>query len=365
MEKLVLQDVVKTFKKNAGVRGINLEVKEGEFFVILGPSGCGKTTTLRMIAGLETVDSGHIFLDGREITDFPPRLRNISMVFQNYALYPFMSVKDNIIFPLKIMKIPKSEIEQKVEEIGRTLGISELMDRKPGEISGGQKQRVALARSLVRDPSIFLMDEPLSNLDAKLRGQMRVELKRLQKAFNTTTVYVTHDQVEATTLADRACVMNDGKIVQLGNPDDLYNLPNSIFSAIFLGDPAMNMIPGEISVKDGKTHLRIEEFSLEIPDIHTNRETPRDVMVGMRPEDVQLGDDGIPAELSLIQNLGKSTYEYFKTKYGDNIARQDVVSSRLVLGEKVMIKIDPKSLYLFDTNTGNLIYKYGRKNYQE
>jgi multiple sugar transport system ATP-binding protein len=365
MEKLVLQDVVRIFKKNVGVLGVSLEVKEGEFFVILGPSGCGKTTTLRMIAGLETVDSGHIFLDEREITNFPPKLRNISMVFQNYALYPFMTVKDNILFPLKILKMPKSEMDQKVEEIGMKLGIMELMDRKPGEISGGQKQRVALARSLVREPSLFLMDEPLSNLDAKLRGQMRVELKRLQREFNTTTVYVTHDQVEATTLADRACLMNGGKIVQMGNPNDLYTLPVNTFSATFLGDPAMNMIPGEITVKDGKTYLTVEDFAVEMPDIHTERETPRDVMVGMRPEDVQLGDDGIAVELNLIQNLGKSIYEYFKTQHGDNIVRQDVVSSKLALGDRSMVVIDPKSIYLFETNTGSLIYKYGRKKYQE
>ena len=365
MEKLVLQNIVRVFKKNFGVLGVSLEVKEGEFFVILGPSGCGKTTTLRMIAGLETVDEGKIFLDEREITNFPPKLRNISMVFQNYALYPFMTVRDNIQFPLKISKMTKSEMEDKTQQISKTLGISELLDRKPGEISGGQKQRVALARALVREPSLFLMDEPLSNLDAKLRGQMRVELKRLQKEFNTTTVYVTHDQIEAITLADRACLMNGGKIVQMGNPSDLYTLPVNTFSATFLGDPAMNMLPGEISVMDGKTCLKIEECSVEITDIHTERRTPRDVKVGIRPEDVQLGEDGIPVELSLVQNLGKSVYEYFKTKNGDTIVRQDVASSKLVLGDKSTVSIDPKFVYLFDTNSGELVYKHGRKEYQE
>ncbi|MCL4323560.1 MAG: ABC transporter ATP-binding protein [Candidatus Thermoplasmatota archaeon] len=365
MEKLVLQDVVKVFKKNVGVLGINLEVREGEFFVILGPSGCGKTTSLRMIAGLETVDSGHIFLDEREITNFPPKLRNISMVFQNYALYPFMTVRENIIFPLKILKMPKSEMEEKTEQIAKTMGLSDLLDRRPGEISGGQKQRVALARALVREPSLFLMDEPLSNLDAKLRGHMRVELKRLQKEFNTTTVYVTHDQIEATTLADRACLMNNGRIVQMGNPNDLYDLPVDTFTATFLGDPAMNILPGELYVEKGNTYLKIEDYTIKMNDIKTEMEHPRDVKVGIRPEEVQLGDDGIPVELNLVQNLGKSIYEYFKTKNGETIIRQDVVNSRHVLGDRSMVSVDEKSLYLFETNTGGLIYRYGKKKYQE
>ncbi len=363
MSKLVLQNVNRDFGGHKGVFDVNLEVDDGEFFVILGPSGCGKTTTLRMIAGLESVDSGHIFLNEREITDFPPRLRNIAMVFQNYALYPFMTVRDNIQFPLKITKMSKKDRDAKTEEVAKLLGISDLLDRKPGEISGGQRQRVALGRALVREPALFLMDEPLSNLDAKLRTQMRVELKRLQKEFNTTTVYVTHDQVEATTLADRACLMNGGVVVQIGPPLDLYNLPENTFVATFVGDPPMNMLNGKLISRNGEVILQVSGASFPMADIDLGDSQEIEVKVGFRPEDLSLGQSGIEARLVVTQNIGKSIYEYFKTPDGLDLIRQDVVGSQLSLGQSSRLVPDLSKLMLFDPDTGKLIYKPGsRKN---
>ncbi len=360
MSKLVLQNVSRNFGDNKGVFDVNLEIEDGEFFVILGPSGCGKTTTLRMIAGLEIVDSGHIYLNEQEITNFPPRLRNIAMVFQNYALYPFMTVKENIEFPLKVMKMSKKDRENKSEEVAKVLGISDLLDRKPGEISGGQRQRVALGRALVREPTLFLMDEPLSNLDAKLRTQMRVELKRLQREFNTTTVYVTHDQVEATTLGDRACVMNQGKVVQLGSPLDLYELPADIFVATFVGDPPMNILHGKLIGRGGSAVLQVEGFSLEIEDIDIASGETKDVKMGMRPEDTTIADKGIEATLVVKQNIGKNIYEYFKTKDGFDIVKQDTASSDVQVGEKCHLAPLVDKLMIFDEATGNQIYKKGK-----
>lgn len=361
MSRLVLQNVTRDFGGNKGVFDVNLEVDDGEFFVILGPSGCGKTTTLRMIAGLESVDSGHIFLNDREITDFPPRLRNIAMVFQNYALYPFMTVRDNIQFPLKITKMSKKDRDVKTEEVAKLLGIGDLLDRKPGEISGGQRQRVALGRALVREPALFLMDEPLSNLDAKLRTQMRVELKRLQKEFNTTTVYVTHDQVEATTLADRACLMNGGVVVQLGPPLDLYNLPANTFVATFVGDPPMNLLNGKIMKKNGETVLEVSGASFHLKDLNLDGMDETEVRVGFRPEDLSVGDEGIEAKLVVTQNIGKSIYEYFKTPDGIDLIRQDVATSSLAIGESCKLLPDMNKLMFFDAQTGELLYKASTK----
>ena len=359
MGSLSLQNIGRNFGKNKGVFDVNFEVENGEFFVILGPSGCGKTTTLRIIAGLETADTGHMFLDDREITNFPPRMRNIAMVFQNYALYPFMTVKQNIQFPLKIMKMSKADQDAKAEEVAKMLGIDDLMERKPGEISGGQRQRVALGRALVREPALFLMDEPLSNLDAKLRTQMRVELKRLQREFNTTTVYVTHDQVEATTLADRACIMNGGRVVQLEGPLELYNSPADTFVATFVGDPPMNMIPAKVKAANNEVMLEVLGQLIPLKNFAIGDGQEREVKLGVRPEDTLVGDQGIEANLAVIQNVGKSVYEYFKV--GDlTIVKQDTKNSGLVIGQNCYLFPDPAKLMLFDEASGKLIYKGGK-----
>lgn len=364
MGSLSLKGVNRDFGGHKGVFDVNIEVEKGEFFVILGPSGCGKTTTLRMIAGLESVDEGNIFLDDREITNFPPRMRNIAMVFQNYALYPFMTVRQNIQFPLKIMKMSKTDMEAKTEEVSKMLGISDLLDRKPGEISGGQRQRVALGRALVREPALFLMDEPLSNLDAKLRTQMRVELKRLQKEFETTTVYVTHDQVEATTLADRACLMNEGKVVQIGQPLELYNVPANTFVGTFVGDPPMNVLPAKLVESNGETLLHVMEHAIPMGDVRLDGVPEREITVGIRPEDLLITEKGIPARLAVLQNVGKSTYEYFKMDDDLTLVRQDVQNSNLQPGDAVHLSPDLEKIMLFDAANGDLIYRKGHVKYK-
>ena len=362
MSQLVLQNVKRQFDEKRGVFGIDLKIEDHEFFVILGPSGCGKTTTLRMVAGLEKVDSGKIFLDDQEITDFPPKMRNIAMVFQNYALYPFMSVKKNIQFPLKIMKMSKKDMDDKTEEIAGILGIKDLLDQKPGEISGGQRQRVALARALVREPKMFLMDEPLSNLDAKLRTQMRVELKRIQKQFGTTTLYVTHDQVEATTLADRALVMRNGRIEQMGPPMDIYLRPENKFVATFVGDPPMNIIPAHLYEEDGKAKLRIEKMVLVLPDLELKPGFSLDVQAGIRPEDVTVGDNGIKAKLTVKQNIGRAEYQYFSLDDGTTFVRQVYSDENIQEGDSLYIRPELNRILLFEDNEGRTIYSSGMKN---
>ncbi|MCL4345050.1 MAG: ABC transporter ATP-binding protein [Candidatus Thermoplasmatota archaeon] len=362
MSQLVLQNVKRQFDEKRGVFGIDLKIEDHEFFVILGPSGCGKTTTLRMVAGLEKVDSGKIFLDDQEITDFPPKMRNIAMVFQNYALYPFMSVRKNIQFPLKIMKMSKKDMDDKTEEMAGILGIKDLLDQKPGEISGGQRQRVALARALVREPKMFLMDEPLSNLDAKLRTQMRVELKRIQKQFGTTTLYVTHDQVEATTLADRALVMRNGRIEQMGPPMDIYLRPENKFVATFVGDPPMNIIPAHLYEEDGKAKLRIEKMVLVLPDLELKPGFSLDVQAGIRPEDVTVGDDGIKAKLTVKQNIGRAEYQYFSLDDGTTFVRQVYSDENIQEGDSLYIRPELNRILLFEDNEGRTIYSSGMKN---
>ncbi|MDE9449969.1 sn-glycerol-3-phosphate ABC transporter ATP-binding protein UgpC [Aliiroseovarius sp. Z3] len=246
MTEVTLSNVVKYYGKHRAVHGINLAINDGEFVVLVGPSGCGKSTTLRMIAGLEDISDGEVTIAGRVVNDLPPRERNISMVFQNYALYPHMTVRENLGFSLVIAKADEAAIAKAVDEAAEILGLNELMDRKPAELSGGQRQRVAMGRAIVRHPDVFLFDEPLSNLDAKLRTQMRVEIKKLHQRVGNTIIYVTHDQVEAMTLADRIVLMQDGHIVQVGTPLELFNKPNNTFVATFIGSPPMNLVDGKV-----------------------------------------------------------------------------------------------------------------------
>src|SRR4030088_593490 len=259
MADVALRSVVKRFDQVEAVRSIDLDIPNNEFVVLVGPSGCGKSTTLRMIAGLEEVTSGDILIDGELVNDLPPKDRDIAMVFQNYALYPHMTAYENMSFGLRLRKFSKAEIRQRVEHAARILDITDLLDRRPKALSGGQRQRRAMGRAIVRNPKVFLFDEPLSNLDAKLRVQMRTEIKRVHQKVKTTTVYVTHDQVEAMTLADRVVVMNKGRIEQVGRPHDLYHMPQTRFVAGFIGSPAMNFLPGRLQQNGDGAKLRLSE----------------------------------------------------------------------------------------------------------
>jgi len=257
MAEIILKNITKEYENGfQAVKNLNLEINDNEFVILVGPSGCGKSTTLRMIAGLEDISDGQLYIDGRLMNEVPPQERDIAMVFQNYALYPHMTVFQNIAYSLKIKKVPRNEIETRVREVARSLGIDDLLDRKPGQLSGGQKQRVAMGRAIVRQPKAFLMDEPLSNLDAKLRGQMRVEIADLYQKLNTTFVYVTHDQTEAMTLGTKIVVMKDGEIQQIENPERLFNYPVNRFVAGFIGTPTMNFFEAECVEEEGKVYLR-------------------------------------------------------------------------------------------------------------
>src|SRR4249920_1592447 len=288
MAQVTLRKIVKRYDDTEAVRGIDLDIADKEFVVLVGPSGCGKSTTLRMIAGLEDITDGEIAVDGEVVNDVPPKDRDMAMVFQNYALYPHMTVYENMSFGLRLKHYPKPEIERRVQEAARILDITDLLDRKPRQLSGGQRQRVAMGRAIVRNPKVFLFDEPLSNLDAKLRVQMRTEIKRVHQKVRTTTVYVTHDQIEAMTLADRVVVMNRGRIEQIGAPNDLYHAPATRFVAGFIGSPAMNLLPCRLEQTGDALRVRLsDEIVLPVPTERMPRyqsAVGKDVTFGVRPE---------------------------------------------------------------------------------
>jgi multiple sugar transport system ATP-binding protein len=293
MAEIVLEQVTKVYGDGTiAVRKLDLEIPDGGFTVLVGPSGCGKTTALRMIAGLEDITSGEIRLGGRAINDVQPKDRDLAMVFQNYALYPHMSVYDNIAFGLRLRRLPSSEIRPRVERAAATLGLTDQLRKKPRQLSGGQRQRVAMGRAIVRNPAAFLMDEPLSNLDAKLRVQMRVEISRIQRELDITTVYVTHDQTEAMTMGDQVVVMRDGVVQQVGTPSQIYGSPDNLFAAGFIGSPAMNLVPATLEAADGRTYASFAGVRLELDERHRSAEAlrpfvGRDLVVGIRPEDVE------------------------------------------------------------------------------
>src|ERR1700681_4705234 len=300
MARVLIRNLNKMYDEVHAVKDVNLEIRDKEFVVLVGPSGCGKTTTLRMVAGLESITSGRILIDDTVINELPPMDRDIAMVFQNYALYPHMSVYDNMAFGLKMRKFEKPEIAKRVNEAAEILGMQDYLKRKPRQLSGGQRQRVALGRAIVRQPQVFLFDEPLSNLDAKLRVQMRVELKKLHNRLNTTAVYVTHDQVEAMTLGDRVVVMKDGWVQQVGEPLELYNAPVNRFVAGFIGSPAMNF--AAVRVRDLNGGLRADnaDFDIDIPaeiGLRLRPYTGRNVTIGVRPEDLQIANGSHPPGL--------------------------------------------------------------------
>lgn len=365
MKKLVLKNISKRFGKVVAVNNAELEIEDQEFIVLVGPSGCGKTTTLRMVAGLETVDEGEIYINDRLVNHLPPKNRDIAMVFQNYALYPHMNVYQNLAFGLRMRKIPKAEREPKVIEAARILGIEELLERKPRQLSGGQRQRVALGRAIVRNPEVFLFDEPLSNLDAKLRVQMRTELKKLHKRLEATSVYVTHDQVEAMTMGDRIIVMKDGTIQQIGSPSDLYYKPQNLFVAGFIGSPTMNFLPCRILEADSQLYIETGDFRLPLLDHFADKVRERGdskFILGIRPEDirekksVQPSSFGgsIKAQINVTEILGKEVFLDLTT--GENTLSALISAEpEENLGQEIELEVNLARIHLFSADNGNAI----------
>ncbi len=357
MASIAFQDVEKSFDGVEALRGVTASVPDGRFVVLLGPSGCGKSTLLRLVAGLEELTGGDIAIDGQSVAEVAPRDRDVAMVFQNYALYPHRTVRQNLAFALRLRRAPKDEIVNRVSEVASVLGLESLLDRYPRQLSGGQRQRVAMGRAMVRQPRAFLFDEPLSNLDAKLRVQMRSEIKELHQRVRTTFVYVTHDQVEAMTLADEIIVLNEGRIEQIGAPLELYDRPANRFVAGFIGSPAMNFLEGIVEATEGSARFAAEGGpSFSLPPGHVSV-GPR-ITVGIRPEHIQLaqaGDGGrADAIVRLVEHLGHETLLVLDA----NGLEMTALLPRLtgaVAGDAVAIKVDPEQLHLFDHQKGERI----------
>jgi multiple sugar transport system ATP-binding protein len=365
------------------VKDLNLDVRDGEFMVLVGPSGCGKTTALRMVAGLEDISSGTLCIGGKPVNDVTPKDRDIAMVFQNYALYPHMSVAENIGFALKLRKLPKAEVAAKVKETADILGLSEWLDRKPGQLSGGQRQRVAMGRAIVREPSVFLMDEPLSNLDAKLRVQMRAEVQRIQRRINVATMYVTHDQVEAMTMGDRVAVMRSGVLQQVDHPQVLYDRPDNLFVAAFIGSPAMNLYEASMTEDAGGVKIGSQELALPVVcrDSHPGlaRFANKKIVVGLRPEHLPAANGGAPGphltgNVDLVEALGSELVVHFTidahrvraegatsddedatAKSGEGVARVDP-ATRVKVGDKITFAVNMAGMQFFDPETEQAIW---------
>ena len=346
MASVTIRDVRKAFGSTQVLHGVSVDIPDGEFAVLVGPSGCGKSTLLRMIAGLEEIEGGEISIGGRVVNRVPPKERDIAMVFQNYALYPHMTVRDNMAFSLKLAKAPQAAMDERVNRAAAILGLAGLLDRYPRQLSGGQRQRVAMGRAIVRDPQVFLFDEPLSNLDAKLRVQTRAELKDLHQRLRTTTVYVTHDQIEAMTMADRIVVMNGGRVEQIGTPLDLYDRPANQFVAGFIGSPAMNFVPGQV-VAGG---FRAADGTLW--PLPAGLAAPgRPAVYGVRPEHLQLGGVGVQLTVQVVEPTGSETQVHGRV--GD-VAVLGAFRERVAAqpGEPLTVTADPALVHLFDRDTG-------------
>jgi multiple sugar transport system ATP-binding protein len=362
MAGVALRDVVKRFDEVEAVRQISLDIPDKEFVVLVGPSGCGKSTTLRMIAGLEETSAGDILIDGEKVNDLPPKDRDIAMVFQNYALYPHMTVFENMSFGLRLRRVAKPEIRERVQQAARILDITDLLERRPKQLSGGQRQRVAMGRAIVRNPKVFLFDEPLSNLDAKLRVQMRTEIKRVHQKVKTTTVYVTHDQVEAMTLADRVVVMNGGRIEQVGTPHELYHHPKTRFVAGFIGSPAMNFMDCRLQANGGGLSLRVSDtLSFPVPADRTERYRPHvgDALTfGLRPEhDTEPRGEARDARceftvtLDVVEPMGMETMVYFAVN-GTEICARVEPSAATASGQPMRLYANLNHMHLIDPPTG-------------
>lgn len=373
MAEIALSHITKSYPDGAvAVRDFSMNIADGEFIILVGPSGCGKSTTLNMIAGLEEISSGELRIDGERVNDKAPKDRDIAMVFQSYALYPHMTVRQNIAFPLTLTKMKKALISEKVAETAEILDLTGFLDRKPSQLSGGQRQRVAMGRAIVRHPKVFLMDEPLSNLDAKLRVQMRGEIARLQRRLGATTIYVTHDQTEAMTLGDRVVVMYSGVAQQIGTPDELYERPANLFVAGFIGSPAMNFFPATLTARGVK--MTFGELTLpdEVRDVVAGHPPARSVIVGVRPE--HLGDAGLiddrhratslifPVQADLVESLGADKYVYFSLgdsggsgdcgSAGDQLVARVPSASKVARGQSIELALDTTKLVVFDADSG-------------
>jgi len=357
MVKVTLQEVTKQFGKTTAVNNISVEIEKGEFIVLLGPSGCGKTTLLRCISGLEKVTSGKILFNEKDVTNLPPKERNISMVFQNYAVWPHLKVKDNIGFPLKIKKSPPQEIETKVKWASEMLGITELLDRYPHQLSGGQRQRVAVARAIVMEPDVLLMDEPLSNLDALLRVKMRSEIKKLQESLKVTTIYVTHDQVEAMTMGDRIAVLRNGKLQQIGGSDEIYHKPANLFVAGFIGSPQMNFIDVELKEADGTLNATTKGLQIPLPEAISVRNTSGYIL-GIRPEHIYTKESPnttpISGNIYFVEALRSDTVLHLNTEFGKIVVKipGDFDAKE---GESIKLYIDNSKIHLFEKESEHSI----------
>ena len=366
MAKVHFRQVTKRYGDLEVIHGIDLDVADGEFIVIVGPSGCGKSTLLRMVAGLETISDGEISIGDRVVNSLEPKDRDIAMVFQNYALYPHMTVAENMSFGLRLKRYPKAEIKTRIDEAARMLDIVELVDRKPKQLSGGQRQRVAMGRAIVRNPKVFLFDEPLSNLDAKLRVQMRIEIKKVHQKVRTTTVYVTHDQVEAMTLADRVVVMNHGRIEQIGTPNELYHKPATRFVAGFIGSPAMNFIPCRLEDVAGKLHIRLtDRIAFPLPPARAARYQSvarnEKLLLGLRPEHIteakahpEPGVEAFDAVLDVTEPMGMETLIYLELE-GVEICGRVNPNAGARDGGPLRLAVDLNNMHLLNEVTGVVI----------
>ena len=367
MSEVLIKNMKKVYdNKVTACHDFNLHIKDKEFIVLVGPSGCGKSTSLRMVAGLEDISGGELYIDGKLVNDIAPKDRDIAMVFQNYALYPHMTVYENMAFALKLKKTPKADIDKKVREVAEILDITQYLERKPKALSGGQRQRVAIGRAMVRDPKVFLMDEPLSNLDAKLRNQMRAEIIKLRKRINTTFMYVTHDQTEAMTLGDRIVIMKDGYVNQIGTPQELFDCPVNLFVAGFIGMPVMNFFEGcKLVIKDGDYYANIKGAFFKLSDfqqkaLKANKQEPCDVVCGVRPQHVTVGSGDLSGEVEVSEMLGSEVNLHVNCG-GDDVVmvlQTMDLESDVSIGAKVTFSTQPRLIQLFDKETGNNLIWY-------
>ena len=361
MSKISIKNLTKTYKQQVeAVKKINFDIEDKDFFVLLGPSGCGKSTTLRLLGGLEDVTSGKIYLDDEDITNVDPKDRDLAFVFQNYALYPHMSVRKNLSFSLKLKKTNKDEIENKIKEVSKLLQISDLLERKPAELSGGQRQRVALGRALVRSPKAFLLDEPLSNLDARLRALMRTELIRIHKMLNKTFIYVTHDQVEAMTMATKICIMNEGNILQIGSPNEIYENPKTLFVANFLANPVNNIYKTKISYQAKFLYIDVLDTKLNIVK---NFDNLSEIYIAIRPEHIYLEEKQnslkVSGKLEIIENLGHEKILCIRTLKSKQLFYLRVsTENKVYVGENINIYIDENKLLFFHPINEHLIERH-------
>jgi multiple sugar transport system ATP-binding protein len=351
MARVQVSNIRKAYSSLEVIHGIDINIDDGEFVVLVGPSGCGKSTLLRMIAGLEEISGGEIRIGEKLVNNLPPAERDIAMVFQNYALYPHKTVAANMGFSLKMRKMSKEEVTDRITKAADILGLQPYLNRYPRQLSGGQRQRVAMGRAIVRDPHVFLFDEPLSNLDAKLRVQMRVEIRELHQRLNTTTIYVTHDQIEAMTMADKIVVMDSGTVAQIGPPLELYDKPANLFVASFIGSPSMNLIEGVIKAGSKKTQLINPEITFDLP-AHKALKDGMKITAGIRPEFIKVGTGKHKAKLTVIEQTGAETHIVMRTKNLDIVS---VSHGRQIMkpGQALAFDLPEKHLHLFDTNTGN------------